>query len=356
MAAARPSVSVYSVDSDKATGAKVALPEVFLAPIRHDVVRTVHRDMAKNARQAHGVMRRAGHQATAESWGTGRAVARIPRASGGGTHRSGQGAYGNMCRGGHMFGALKTFRRWHRRVARDQRRYATVSAIAASALPALVQARGHNIDDVPELPLVVDNAAAAFKKTRHAVKMLSFVEAQDDCERVASTQKIRPGKGKWRNRRYVSRRGPLIVFADNDGKKAFQNVPGVDTCNVNALNLLQLAPGGHVGRFVIWTQAAFEALPKVFGGFDEKSKVKRGYSLPRHTMTVSDVSRILNSAEVQGKCRPKRRSLSRRTVKTNALSNKRAAAKLNPYRVVLATNKKRQGVKKAAKAKKAVKA
>ncbi len=31
-----------------------------------------------------------GHQTSAESWGTGRAVARIPRVRGGGTHRSGQ--------------------------------------------------------------------------------------------------------------------------------------------------------------------------------------------------------------------------------------------------------------------------
>eukprot|EP00756_Hemistasia_phaeocysticola_P040949 Hpha_TRINITY_DN16891_c0_g1::TRINITY_DN16891_c0_g1_i5::g.149312::m.149312/K02930/RP-L4e, RPL4; large subunit ribosomal protein L4e len=257
--AARPEVQVYksAVDSAQSTGTKLALPEVFLAPIRHDVVRHVHRDMSRNAMQARGVMRRAGHQATAESWGTGRAVARIPRAGGGGTHRSGQGAYGNMCRGGHMFGALKTFRRWHRRISKDQRRYATVSAIAASALPALVQARGHNIDDVPELPLVVDNEAGNFTKTKQAVKLLSAIEAQDDCERVAATQAVRSGKGKWRNRRYVSRRGPLVVFADNEGKRAFKNIPGVDTCNVNALNLLQLAPGGHVGRFVIWTQGAF---------------------------------------------------------------------------------------------------
>lgn len=37
-----------------------------------------------------------GHQTSAESWGTGRAVARIPRVRGGGTHRSGQGAFGNV--------------------------------------------------------------------------------------------------------------------------------------------------------------------------------------------------------------------------------------------------------------------
>ena len=28
------------------------------------------------------------------------------------------------------------------------------------------------------------------------------------------------------------------------------------------LNLLKLAPGGHVGRFIIWTEAAFKKLGK----------------------------------------------------------------------------------------------
>ena len=46
--------------------------------------------IAKNRRQAYAVSEKAGHQTSAESWGTGRAVARIPRVGGGGTHRSGQ--------------------------------------------------------------------------------------------------------------------------------------------------------------------------------------------------------------------------------------------------------------------------
>ena len=32
-----------------------------------------------------------------------------------------------------------------------------------------------------------------------------------------------------------------------------------------AAKMLQLAPGGHMGRFVVWTQSAFAALDKVFG-------------------------------------------------------------------------------------------
>ena len=87
--------------------------------------------------------------------GTGRAVARIPRVSGGGTGRSGQGAYGNMCRGGRMFAPTKVWRRWHRRINQNQRRYATASAIAASALPALVQARGHRVSKVLTIMMVM---------------------------------------------------------------------------------------------------------------------------------------------------------------------------------------------------------
>ena len=83
-----------------------------------------------------------GHQTSAESWGTGRAVARIPRVRGGGTHRSGQGAFGNMCRGGRMFAPTKTWRRWHRCINVNQKRYAMCSAIAATGVPALVMSKG----------------------------------------------------------------------------------------------------------------------------------------------------------------------------------------------------------------------
>ncbi len=73
-------------------GLQVALPAVFTAPIRNDIVRSVHTSMAKNARQAYAVSAKAGHQTAAESWGTGRAVSRIPRVPGGGTHRAGRHA------------------------------------------------------------------------------------------------------------------------------------------------------------------------------------------------------------------------------------------------------------------------
>lgn len=60
-----------------------------------------------------------------------------------------------------MFAPNKTWRRWHRKINLKQKRYAVVSAIAATALPALVMARGHRIEEVPEVPLVIDDGAGA---------------------------------------------------------------------------------------------------------------------------------------------------------------------------------------------------
>uniref|UniRef100_A0A8W7PSW3 60S ribosomal protein L4 C-terminal domain-containing protein n=1 Tax=Anopheles coluzzii TaxID=1518534 RepID=A0A8W7PSW3_ANOCL len=141
LTAARPLVSVYSDKNEAVKDKGVALPAIFKAPIRPDVVNEVSQLMRRNRRQAYAVSEAAGHQTSAESWGTGRAVARIPRVRGGGTHRSGQGAYGNMCRGGRMFAPTKPWRRWHRKININLKRYALVSALAASGVPALVQSR-----------------------------------------------------------------------------------------------------------------------------------------------------------------------------------------------------------------------
>ena len=326
MAALRQSVSVYNADNGESAGT-LAMPSVFASPIRSDVVNFVHTNMNKNKRQAHAVMFQAGHLCSAESWGTGRAVARIPRCQGGGTSRSGQGAFGNMCRGGRMFGMTKQWRKWNRKVSRGQRRFATVSAIAASGIPALVMARGHRVNEVPEFPLVVDGAAG-IQQTKKAVAALASVGADEDANKARDSKKLRPGKGKMRNRRYVMRRGPLIIYdSDNGISKAFRNLPGVDLCHVDRLNLLQLAPGGHLGRFCIWTKDAFAKLEEIYGPDSTKS----GWKRPQTQMTNADLARIINSDEVQSVVKPAQLPIKHRQRKKNPLKNLGVMLKLNPY-------------------------
>jgi large subunit ribosomal protein L4e len=336
LAASRPVVSVLSVEKETATVvAQVVLPAVFTAPIRPDVVNFVHTNMAKNNRQAYAVSRRAGHQHSAESWGTGRAVARIPRIAGGGTQRSGQAAFGNMVRGGRMFAPTRIWRKWHRKINVNQRRFAVASALAASALPALVTARGHRIEKVPEVPLVLEDAVESIQKTAQAVKVLAKIGADADVEKVKDSKKVRTGRGKTRNRRYVTRRGPLIVYANANGaEKAFRNIPGVELANVERLNLLQLAPGGHLGRFIIWTRSAFEQLDALYGTYSKKSAKKADYTLPRHIMNNANLGRLINSDEIQSVLRAGKYTSFRRHHKKNPLKNLGAMVKLNPYALV----------------------
>jgi large subunit ribosomal protein L4e len=312
------------------------MPAVFLAPIRPDIVRFVHTNMRKNQRQAYGVSDAAGHQHSAESWGTGRAVSRIPRVSGGGTSRAGQAAFGNMCRSGRMFNPTRTWRKWHRKINTNQKRYAVASALAASALPSLVLARGHKISEVPEIPLVVDAATESLQKTKAAIAALQAVGAYSDVEKVKASRALRRGKGKMRNRRHVQRTGPLIVYKEDSGLvKAFRNLPGVELAHVDRLNLLQLAPGGHMGRFIVWTKPAFEQLNSIWGSVTRESTQKTGYTLPRSVMANSDVTRLINSDEIQSIVNPQKKGQRRKTLKKNPLKNLGVKVRLNPYALTL---------------------
>uniref|UniRef100_A0A3B3BI60 Ribosomal protein L4 n=1 Tax=Oryzias melastigma TaxID=30732 RepID=A0A3B3BI60_ORYME len=315
MACARPLISVYS-EKGETVGKNVLMPAVFKAPIRPDVVNFVHTNMRKNNRQPYAVSELTGHQTSAE---------------GGGTHRFGQGA-GNMCHGGRMFAPTKTWRRWHHRINTPQKRYAICSALAASAIPALVMSKGHRIEEIPEVPLVVEDKVEGYKKTKEAVLLLKKLKAWNDIKKVYASQRMRAGKGKMRNRRRIQRKGPCIIYNQDAGlTKAFRNIPGITLQNVNKLNLLRLAPGGHVGRFCVWTESAFRKLDELYGTWRKPATLKVDYNLPMHKMTNTDLSRILKSEEIQKALRAPNKKINRRVLKKNPLKNLKIMFKLNPY-------------------------
>jgi len=250
-----------------------------------------------------------------------------------------------------MFAPTKTWRKWHVKINQNQKRYAVASALAASALPSLVLARGHRIEQIQECPLVVSSDIESTQKTRAAVELLKAVAAYPDITKVSNSRKVRAGKGKLRNRRYRQRRGPLVVYAKDEGiVRAFKNVPGVETCPVESLNLLQLAPGGHVGRFIIWTESAIAALDSVY----EK---KSGFVLPQAKISSSDVTRLINSEEIQSVVREGGQKTYKRpfTQKKNPLRNKAILFRLNPYaktlrrQELIRQNRKASGKKSGSK-------
>jgi len=174
------------------------------------------------------------------------------------------------------------------------------------------------------------------KKTSAAKDILSAVGALADVEKAADSKKIRAGKGKARNRRYTLRRGPLIIYKSNDGvEQAFRNLPGVELCCVDRLNLLQLAPGGHMGRFCVWSQAALDALNEIYG--------KEGKSIPEDIMTNADLARIINSDEIQSVLNPAKRANKKYLRKKNPLTSIKALAKLDPYAAAARESERRAG-------------
>jgi len=186
-------------------------------------------------------------------------------------------------------------------------------AIAATSVTALVMARGHKIDRISEIPLVVSDDIQSYQKTKQAVEFLKRIKANDDTTKVKDTRKVRSGKGKMRNRKYKERKGPLIIYAKNNGiLKSFRNIKGIELMSINRLNLLGLAPGGQVGRFVIWTEGAFKQLKDIFGSYTNPGDSiinKRGgskYQLPRPLMINTDFDKIVQSDEIQNVIRPRK--------------------------------------------------
>merc|ERR1711933_529532 len=117
---------------------------------------------------------------------------------------------------------------------------------------------------------------------------------------VYATRRMRAGKGKLRNRRHVQKLGPLVIYDQDQGvTKAFRNIPGVDVIQVDNLNLLKLAPGGHVGRFCIWTESAFKKLDAIYGTGKKNSTEKKKWNLPQPKMAVTDLTKLLKSEEIR---------------------------------------------------------
>jgi len=90
--------------------------------------------------------------------------------------------------------------------------------LAASAILPLVQARGHRVDKVPSIPLVVDDDFHNVENTSGVVGMLKRFGAYQDVQRCIKSKTIRAGRGKARNRRYSQKIGPLIIVNDNNVK------------------------------------------------------------------------------------------------------------------------------------------
>merc|ERR1712039_189568 len=77
-------------------------------------------------------------------------------------------------------------------------------------------------------------------------------------------------------------------------------------------------------------EGAFKKVNEIYGEHGAVAPLKKGYNLPRAQMENADVSRIINSDEVQSVLRPKLEAPKKFAVKKNPLKNPMVMARLNP--------------------------
>jgi len=204
----------------------------------------------------------AGKKTSAESRGTGSAIARVPREKGGG----GRAAFAPGTVGGRQGHPPKVETRIVKEIPKKEKHLALLSAIAATASKETVASRGHEVEGVLEIPLIVTDTLAELTKTSEVEEALTNLGLLTDIYRVRESRSIRAGKGKHRGRKTKQAVGPLIVIAENKGIiNAAHNIPGVDIITVKNLNAEILAPGTHAGRLTLWTNGAIEQLEKLYG-------------------------------------------------------------------------------------------
>jgi len=207
----------------------------------------------------------AGKRTSAISMGTGQGRARLPRVKGSRSLRAQQGAFAPSTVGGRLTHPPRSEKKIIKVINKKERRLAIRSAIAATANKNLVASRGHVVDYVPALPLIVVNELQDVNEASEARRFFKNLGLLPDLERVDRTRKIRAGKGNMRGRKRRHSVGPLLVIHEDRGvQRAVRNFPGIDVVKIDKLNSEALAPGTIPGRLTVWVNSAFKMLNELF--------------------------------------------------------------------------------------------
>jgi large subunit ribosomal protein L4e len=228
------------------------LPAIFETPVRSDLIRRAVTAAQANRTQDYGSDPFAGKRTSAESFGSGRGMAHVPRTNG-------RGARVPQTVGGRRAHPPKAEKDRTKDINKKERKAATRSAVAATTDAELVADRGHQFDDDLELPLVVSDDFEELAKTKEVVSFLEAVGIDADIARADDNKKVRAGRGKTRGRKYKRPKSVLFVTSSESGpSKAARNLAGVDVATGREVNTEDLAPGAAPGRLTVWTESAIE--------------------------------------------------------------------------------------------------
>lgn len=250
-------------------GKEIALPSAFSRPVRKDLIKRAVLAEQSRERQAYGADPLAGLRTSAHYHGRrsvrntmmNRELARMARIHGTGFLHFRARAIPGVVKGRKAH-PPKAERSWELKINKKEWIKARDSAISATADKELVSLRGHRIDDVKNIPIVLEDKIQGIKKTRELLEALKALGLGKELERTEK-KKTRAGRGKSRGRRTIRRKGPLMIVSEDKGiGKAGGSIPGLDVVLLKSLKTQDLAPGADPGRLTIWTPSALEALGK----------------------------------------------------------------------------------------------
>lgn len=249
------------------TTKKIELPKIFEEGIRPDVIKRAVLSAQSSRIQPKGSDPRAGMETTAETPQKGSGLTRVRRVKGRRYHAAGRGAWAPFTSGGRRAHPLKSEEERKENVNKKEKDLAIRSAISATKELNMVSSRGHEVDGVDSLPIVVENKFEDIEKTREVKKALEKLGVWNDVVRVKRSRTVRAGRGKSRGRRYRQGVGPLLIVGEDGGIiRGSRNIPGVDVILTEEINAELLAPGGVPGRLTVWTESAIE---KIGGRFSD---------------------------------------------------------------------------------------
>ncbi len=237
--------TVHDLDGEEA--GELELPGVFETPYRPDMIRRAVLAAQANRKQDYGTDEYAGLRTPAESFGSGRGQAHVPR-EGGKARRVPQAV------GGRRAHPPKTEKDRSLSINDKERQQAVRSAIAATTDAELVAERGHEFDDDLALPVVVSEDFADLQKTQEAAGTLEALGVHADIDR-AEERTVKSGQGSARGRKY-RRPTSVLVVTTEEPSRAARNLAGADVATAREVNAEDLAPGTHPGRLTVYTEAA----------------------------------------------------------------------------------------------------
>ena len=244
---------VNIIGTDGQPTSEISVPLVFETTVRLDVIKRAALAQQSNTFQPQGRNPMAGKRTTAEGFGVGRGISRVPRIGGEGP-LSGTAAFAPGTVGGRLAFPPVPNKKLTKKVNDKERLLALMSAIAATGSNEMVRKRGHRFNEDVQLPLVVADEVEKITKASEARRLLTAVGVWDDIERVSRSRETVRG----RSRHGV---GPLVVVGEFQGAdKAFENFAGVDVVRAKDLSVGLLAPGTHPGRLTIWSESAIKTI------------------------------------------------------------------------------------------------